>query len=107
MLESGRGTCSAQIADEVRAARERASWRGERTESLGNVTPHEVIESCGLDPSSRELLEDMARKHFLSGRGIVRILRVARTIADLDESEYVRDEHLLESCMYRVDNNLE
>lgn len=49
----------------------------------------------------------MARKHFLSGRGIMRILRVARTIADLDDSEAVCDEHLLESCMYRVDNNLE
>lgn len=54
-----------------------------------------------------KLIEDMARKHFLSGRGIMRILRVARTIADLDDSEAVCDEHLLESCMYRVDNNLE
>lgn len=107
VLESGRGTCSARIADEVRAARERASWRGERMESLGNVTPHEVIESCGFSTAGHKLIEDMAHKHFLSGRGIVRILRVARTIADLDESESVREEHLLESCMYRVDNNLE
>lgn len=107
VLESGRGTSSAQIAELVLAARERASWRGGHAEALGNVTPHEVIESCGLSSSGHKLIEDMARKHFLSGRGIMRILRVARTIADLDDSEAVCDEHLLESCMYRVDNNLE
>ena len=107
VLESGRGTSSAQIAELVLAARERASWRGGHVEALGNVTPHEVIESCGLSSSGHKLIEDMARKHFLSGRGIMRILRVARTIADLDDSEAVCDEHLLESCMYRVDNNLE
>ena len=107
VLESGRGTSSAQIAELVLAARERASWRGGHVEALGNVTPHEVIESCGLSSSGHKLIEDMARKHFLSGRGIMCILRVARTIADLDDSEAVCDEHLLESCMYRVDNNLE
>ena len=107
VLESGRGTSSAQIAELVCAARERASWRGGHAEALGNVTPHEVIESCGLSSAGHKLIEDMARKHFLSGRGIMRILRVARTIADLDDSEAVCDEHLLESCMYRVDNNLE
>ena len=107
VLQSGRGVTSARIADEVLAARERAAQRGEHAISLANITPHEVIESCDLTSSGRRLIEDMARKHFLSGRGIMRILRVARTIADLDDSEAVCDEHLLESCMYRVDNNLE
>lgn len=107
VLQSGQGTSSSQIVDEVLAARERAARRGSSQASLANVTPHEVIESCGMSASSRTLIEDMARRHFLSGRGIVRILRVARTIADLDGSDKVCDDHLLESCMYRVDNALE
>lgn len=107
VLQSGQGTSSAQIAQGVLAARERSSWRGDVLGPLANVTPHEVIESCDLSESSRKLIEDMARKHFLSGRGIVRILRVARTIADLDDSEKVCDEHLLESCMYRVEHTRE
>jgi magnesium chelatase family protein len=107
VLESGKGTTSADLADTVMAARVRAEARGSSIKPLANTTPYEVIESCGMSSGSRKLIEDMARVHSLSGRGIVRILRVARTIADLDGSELVRDEHLLESCMYRVENTLE
>lgn len=107
VLESGHGRPSADIAQEVMSARERAAKRGDVTSSLASVTPFEVIESCGMSASGKKLVEDMARRHFLSGRGIIRVLRVARTIADLEESAQVRDEHLLESCMYRVENTLE
>lgn len=107
VLRSGHGTPSSELAETVMAARERAARRGEKNKALSNVTPHEVIGSCALDAKAERLMEDMARQHFLSGRGMVRILRVARTIADLEESEKVKDEHLLESCMYRVENGLE
>lgn len=107
VLQSGEGTSSKAIALQVASARERAAWRGDGQEALSSVTPHEVIEACDLGKSGRALIEEMARRHFLSGRGIIRVLRVARTIADLEESSVVRDEHLLEACMYRVDNSLE
>lgn len=107
VLQSGQGMSSKEIAQLVISARERAAFRGDSRETLANVTPYEVIERCDLGSSGRQLVEEMARRHFLSGRGIIRILRVARTIADLEESSKVRDEHLLESCMYRVDNSLE
>ena len=62
-----------------------------------------LIASCGL--GSRELgyLEDMARHYHLSGRGIMRALAVARTIADIEEKEIVSTEHLLEAVMFRGD----
>ena len=57
--------------------------------------------------AGHKLIEDMAHKHFLSGRGIMRILRVGARLPILTTARRSRDEHLLESCMYRVDNNLE
>lgn len=107
VLRSGQGTPSAKLADQVLAARERSRWRGQEHAPIAVITPHEVIESCGMSAAGRKLVEEMARRHSLSGRGIVRIMRVARTIADLEGSEQVLDEHLLESCMYRVENTLE
>lgn len=107
VLESGRGVSSGQLMQQVLSARERASFRGALAEPLASATPHDVIESCDIKPSGRRLVEDMARMHHLSGRGIVRILRVARTIADLEDSACVTDEHLYESFTYRVENTLE
>lgn len=107
VLRSGQGTSSERLRELVLRARERACSRGNLSASFASLVPHEVIESCELKPAGKRLLEDMARKHLLSGRGIMRVLRVARTIADLEDSGTVCEEHLLEACMYRVDNALE
>lgn len=107
VLESGQGTPSAVLAAQVLAARERAAARPAASEPLASCAPAAIVDSCGLGASQRRLVEEMARVHHLSGRGIIRVLRVARTIADLDDSSEVRDEHLYESFMYRVENTLE
>ena len=108
VLESGKGTSSATLAAQVADARERARQRGDEVaRSLSSTKPHEVIEACRLDGELTRLVEKMARRHNLSGRGVIRVLRVARTIADLDCSDAVKSEHLYESCMYRVENTLE
>ncbi|MDD7203290.1 MAG: YifB family Mg chelatase-like AAA ATPase [Coriobacteriales bacterium] len=108
VLESGKGTSSATLAAQVADARERARQRGDEVaRSLSSTKPHEVIEACRLDGELTRLVEKMARRHHLSGRGVIRVLRVARTIADLDRSDAVKSEHLYESCMYRVENTLE
>ena len=104
VLETGEGECSASIADRVLAARERADFRGGGMAPIASCTPHEVIDSCSLAPGLRRMVESMSREHDLSGRGIIRVLRVARTIADLDDSDAVSEEHLLEAFMYRVEN---
>lgn len=108
VLESGEGVSSAELAQQVLAARERRAHRAASEDKpLGFSTPHKIVEACGLGDAQRKLVEQIARAHHLSGRGIIRVLRVARTIADLDESDDVREEHLYESFMYRVDNALE
>lgn len=62
----------------------------------------ELLASCKLDAGDKKLFEDLSRMHHLSGRGIMRTLAVARTIADLEQSERVLEEHLLEAMAYRV-----
>ena len=47
-------------------------------------------------------LRHATRTHALSARALVRVLRVARTIADMDQSIDVRQEHLAESLVFRV-----
>ena len=54
-----------------------------------------------LSPETREFLTGMAGKLRLSGRGISRVLKVARTIADLAGEAHIQTSHLAESLMYR------
>lgn len=58
--------------------------------------------ACGLDSAARDTLTQAGRVHMLSGRGITRVLRVARTIADLEHQPRVTSEHLQEALQYRV-----
>ena len=107
VLRSGSGADSAQLSSLVLAARERADKRGDDRGALATLPPHSVIEACGLSNAQQRLVEEAARKHCLSGRGIVRTLRVARTIADLEQSDAVADEHLLEALTFRVEGGLQ
>ena len=101
VMGTGKGTSSALLRDMVLAARERAMHRGEAGKPLSSTTPKSILDACKLSNSQRSLLEDVARRHHLSGRGIIRTLRVARTIADLDQSDAMKDDYLLEALMYR------
>jgi len=56
---------------------------------------------CELDDESQKILQNSVQKMQSSMRGITRILRVARTIADLEESEKINKNHLLEAISYR------
>jgi magnesium chelatase family protein len=57
---------------------------------------------CHLEDSSRNLLEGAIRKLGLSARASDRILKVARTIADLSEAETLKTAHIAEAIQYRT-----
>ena len=61
----------------------------------------ELRKFCKLSDSSRKLLESAAKKHGFSARSYTRILRVARTIADIEHAEQIHDEHVAEALSYR------
>lgn len=59
---------------------------------------------CELDSKGEEIMQKAFNKLNLSARGYTRILKVARTIADMDESKNIEPKHLLEAIQYRSFN---
>jgi predicted ATPase with chaperone activity len=61
-----------------------------------------LLAACQLGTKERSWLELVSERYQLSGRGIMSALAVSRTIADMEESERVLQEHLLEAVSFRV-----
>jgi magnesium chelatase family protein len=66
------------------------------------MTPRQLACHCALAPAGRELLARAAARLGLSARGHDRVLKVARTIADLADAETIVVEHLAEALAYRA-----
>lgn len=88
---------SAQMRDLVLGAREFRAWR---ESGLGHEG-EEGLESMVLGEEAASVLESMARSLGFGGRSIVRVAKVARTIADIRQGEAVSKEDVLEACAYR------
>jgi magnesium chelatase family protein len=101
-----RGTDSATMRQQVEVARIRQAERFRQLDSVkqtnGQMTSRQVRQVCTLDAASRDLLESSVAEQGLSARAHDKILRVARTIADLDDSDAIRQEHLGEAVNYRT-----
>ena len=69
--------------------------------SNAELTPKLIEKYCKLDKESSEILNKSFEKLNLSARAYSKILKVARTIADLDESENIEKAHLIEAIQYR------
>ena len=63
--------------------------------------PVEVWEHCAVEDSARSLLQMAMNQLRLSARGFHRVLKVARTIADLGEEERILTAHMAEALQYR------
>ena len=61
-----------------------------------------MIQYCALDGKLQNLIRHAITEFGLSARAYDRILRVARTIADLDESENISQSHLFEAISFRA-----
>ncbi len=97
---SGQAESSAVIRARVLRARERQEKRGGRFNAA--LTPEEIGHFCKLDGEGKRMLEKAFGKMKLSARAYHRILRVARTIADLDGSEKIGKLHLAEAVSCRM-----
>ena len=104
------GTGSAAMREQVATARR---WQGERFGGHGAIrhnaqmSSRQIRQFCRLDTECLNLLKASVNELGLSARAHDKILRVARTIADLDESETIQVSHINEAINYRMlDRNL-
>jgi magnesium chelatase family protein len=98
------GEPSAQIRDRVIAARQRQHERFKKKPKItcnARMGPKELKDYCALDESIKELLKNAMADLNLSARAYDRILKVARTIADLAGSESITADHVSEAIQYR------
>ncbi|MFO7773936.1 MAG: YifB family Mg chelatase-like AAA ATPase [Dehalococcoidia bacterium] len=94
-------------ADKVRA-RVRAAheiqverFRGTKLKCNADMTPKEVKEFCTVEPAGQSLLRAAMKQLHLTGRAFHRILKLSRTIADLDNSDIIKTHHMAEALQYR------
>lgn len=95
---------SADIKKRVNAAREiqRRRFGGDGTMCNAHISSREMNEICALDAEGEALMHAAFDSMGLSARSYDRILRVARTIADLDGQETISPEHVAEATQYRT-----
>lgn len=100
---SRREETSAEVRARVAAARLRQKERFASADFAVNayIPPQDLRRHCALDAAGLKLLSEAAGKLGLSARSLDRVLRVARTIADLDSSPGVSIRHLAEAMQYR------
>jgi magnesium chelatase family protein len=100
LVDAAVGQSSAEMRRTTLAARKRARAAGRPHSSA--LSASELHSACALSPSARSTLALVGRAHQLSGRGVTRLLRVARTIADLEGAKIVAEEHIASALGFRA-----
>ncbi|HEV7891299.1 MAG TPA: YifB family Mg chelatase-like AAA ATPase [Pyrinomonadaceae bacterium] len=97
------GESSSAMRQRVLAARERQRerLRGEGVFSNAQMSPRQIRRFCRLDEACERLLEQAMTRQGLSARAYDRILKVSRTIADLEGSDGISTSHVAEAVGYR------
>lgn len=98
------GTSSAQMRDQVEEARQiqRQRFQGAPLNVNGKMSPRQIRTHCKLDSEAESLLRTAMEEMGLSARAHDKILRVGRTIADLEQSDRITAIHLSEAINYRT-----
>jgi len=103
------GESSAAMRERVESARQRqlVRFRGSSITANARMPASQLKKHCGLDAKLGDLLQQAMEQLSLSARAYDRIIKVARTIADLADAERIGSPHLLEAIQYRsLDRNV-
>lgn len=91
---------SAELHAKVRHAFEKQKARGQQRLN-GSLCDADVNRYCTVDAETSSVIDQAIERYGLSFRAVSRMLKVARTIADIDDSDAIRKPHLLEALSYR------
>lgn len=94
------GVASRELHAKVRHAFLRQKQRGQKALN-GSLSDGEVARHCTLDPDVQQVMDQAIGRFNLSFRSVTRLLKVARTIADIEGDEHIQKPHLLEALSYR------
>jgi len=103
LADKEQGESSHAVRERVNKARETQKKRFGDLSILNNarMTEKQIREFCQIDESSHQLMEMAIEKLGFSARAVNRILKVARTIADLENSVKIQPSHVAEAIQYR------
>ncbi|MBI4126820.1 MAG: YifB family Mg chelatase-like AAA ATPase [Deltaproteobacteria bacterium] len=102
LMSDAKQESSSAIRDRIMIARERQRKRlGNSPSCNAHICSRDLKRFCTLTPSTSALLEQATEKLLLSARAVHRVLKVARTIADLEGSEAISAPHLAEALHFR------
>jgi len=104
LSEERRGESSVEIRKRVTQARQFQTERFKESDSVhynAQMSVRQIRKFCALDDASKALLKTAMERLNLSARAYDRILKVSRTIADLENSENIKGNHISEAIQYR------
>ncbi|MBS6555733.1 YifB family Mg chelatase-like AAA ATPase [Collinsella stercoris] len=105
VIEGAEGLTTDVLRDQVEKGRAFCAWRESRiadTDECGcSASLDAEVRSFGLDAAGRETLLEFSKRSHLTGRGVVGLCRISRTIADMAESEFIQAAHVLEAAQYQ------
>ena len=99
----GQGESSVAVRERVNKSRQvqQARFGNSKLSCNNDMTPIEVKEFCKTDPDAQSLLRTAMKQLNLTARAFHRILKLARTIGDLEDSDYIKAQHIAEALQYR------
>ena len=97
------GEKSKKIQERIEAARsiQRQRFDGTILACNAEMTPTEVREFCQVEESAQSLLKTAMKQLYLSARAFHRILKIGRTLADLENTDIIKTHHIAEAIQYR------
>jgi len=104
MKEPVKGSLDSKTIQErvVKARKIQERRYGSPLKVNARLKPKEIKKYCILEPKAQDFLEKVADRFNFSARALHKILKVSRTIADLEESEIILKQHIAEAVQYRI-----
>jgi len=104
MKEPAKGSLDSKTIQEriIRVRKIQEKRYGSPSKVNARLKPKEIKKYCILELKAQDFLEKVADKFNFSARSLHKILKVSRTIADLEESEIILKQHIAEAVQYRI-----